>query len=76
MSSTKAAIGPSERLGIEIGLVLPELVGASRMLATHPRLRELYPEFLFTTHSVIRASVPLMEAARARAEVLAAADPV
>jgi hypothetical protein len=76
VSSTKATIGPSERLGIEIGLVLPELVDASRRLATHPRLREVYPEFLFTTHSVIRASVPLMEAAKLRAEALAAADPV
>jgi hypothetical protein len=76
VSPTKAVVGPSERLRAEIGLVLPELVNASRRLATHPRLRELYPEFLFTTHAVIRASVPLMETAMVRAEALAAADPV
>jgi hypothetical protein len=75
-ASTPAAIGPSERLRLELALVLPELVDASNRLASHPRLRELYPEFLFTTHSIIRASVPLMEAARARAEALSAADPV
>jgi hypothetical protein len=76
VSPAQAAIGPGDRVRFEIGLVLPELVDASRRLAEHPRLRELYPEFLFTTHAIIRASVPLMETARAAAEELSAADPV
>jgi hypothetical protein len=41
----------------------------------HPRVRELYPEYLFTLHSVIRASVPLMETARQRAVSMAPGDP-
>jgi hypothetical protein len=46
---------------------LPQLVAAGDRLIDHPRVRELYPEYLFTSHSVIRASVPLMETARERA---------
>ena len=30
---------------------------------TRPNLREIFPEFLFLTHCIIRASVPLMETA-------------
>jgi pyrroloquinoline quinone (PQQ) biosynthesis protein C len=36
----------------------------------------LYPRFLRTSHCIIRASVPLMEAARERALALPAGDPV
>ena len=36
----------------------------------------LYPEYLFTSHCVIRASVPLMETARDRARAEAGRDPV
>jgi len=42
----------------------------------HPRIRELYPEYLFTSHSIIRASVPLMEAGLERAAALSAHDAV
>jgi hypothetical protein len=71
-----SAPGESERLRVKIALVLPELLGASERLAAHPRLDELYPEYLFTVHSIIRASVPLMETARRLAEDAALADPV
>lgn len=60
--------GESDYLRRKIGLLLPELVSAGRRLVTHPRIRELYPEYLLAMHGVIRASVPLMEAARTRAE--------
>jgi pyrroloquinoline quinone (PQQ) biosynthesis protein C len=65
---------PSSLLRRKIELVLPAFVRAGDRLIAHPRVRELYPEYLFTSHCVIRASVPLMETARA----LAAArdDPV
>jgi hypothetical protein len=66
----------SERLRREIGLVLPTLVDASQRLVSHPHVRELYPEYLFMSHSVIRASVPLMEAGRERAAAQANGDPV
>jgi pyrroloquinoline quinone (PQQ) biosynthesis protein C len=39
-------------------------------------VRELYPEYLFTSHCIIRSSVPLMKAARSRAQQLAASDPM
>jgi hypothetical protein len=38
----------------------------------HPRVVELYPEYLVTFHGVVRASVPLMEAAIARAHEMTA----
>jgi hypothetical protein len=43
------------------------VLSAGRRLFDHPRVDELYPEYLFVTHCVIRASVPLMETAAARA---------
>jgi hypothetical protein len=71
-----AATGGSRQLRDKTELLLPALVDVSRRLFEHPRIAEIYPEYLFTTHCIIRASVPLMEAARARAEALAADDPV
>jgi hypothetical protein len=58
----------------KIALVIPAFVRAGDRLVAHPRVRELYPEYLFVSHCVIRASVPLMETARAEAE--ARDDPV
>lgn len=58
----------------KVGLVIGAFVDAGDRLVAHPRVRELYPEYLFTSHCVIRASVPLMETARAVAA--AHGDPV
>jgi hypothetical protein len=68
--------GNAERLRGTLGLVLGELLRAGERLLNHPRIRELYPEYLFTIHCVIRASVPLMETARDRARPMAHDDPV
>lgn len=77
MSSKGAgAAAESERLRSKIELVLPDLIGASRRLIVDPRIAYLYPEFLFMLHCTVRASVPLMETARRRAEELASTDPV
>lgn len=65
-----------ERLRGKVELVLPDLIGASQRLILDPRVADLYPEYLFTLHGVIRASVPLMETAHARAEQLMEGDPV
>lgn len=73
---TDVAVAESERLREKIELVLPDLTAASRRLVLDPRIADLYPEYLFTIHCVIRASVPLMETARERAQELAAGDPV
>jgi hypothetical protein len=67
---TVAAITESRLLRDKLQLVLPALLGAGRRLFAHPRIPELYPEYLFMSHAVIRASVPLMEAACRRAQAL------
>jgi hypothetical protein len=67
---------PSEALRRKIGLVLPQLVDASERICAHSRPREVYREYLRTSHCILRASVPVMETARDRALVLAADDPV
>lgn len=69
-------VGSAGALRQKTLLALPDLLTAGRRLIEHPRVRELYPEYLFTTHCVIRASVPLMAAALERARSLADADAV
>jgi hypothetical protein len=76
MGAEAVTSGAAFDLRRKIGFVLPRLLEASDGLLAHPLVRKLYPEYLFTSHCVIRASVPLMEAAKARAEELAPADPV
>jgi len=75
---TRAQVESAEgdQLRAKIALVIPALVDASTRLATHPQIADLYPEYLFAVHAVIRASVPLMETARERAEDQAPDDPV
>lgn len=66
------ALGHAARLRAKLSLVVPMMVAAGDRLLHHPRVAELYPEYLVASHWVIRASVPLMETARERAR--AAAD--
>ena len=70
-----ATLSNSQLLRRKIGFVLDELVLASQSLTTHPRIVDLYPEYLFTVHSMIRASVPLMQTALTSAKALDASDP-
>jgi hypothetical protein len=51
-------------------LVLPAVFSAADRICTHERVRELYRDHLVLTHGIIRASVPLMAAARDRAREL------
>jgi hypothetical protein len=77
MTATPAARdGAAHVLRGKISLLLPELVDASQRLLRDPRIGDRYPEFLFTSHCIIRASVPVMDAARTRALSLPADDPV
>jgi Iron-containing redox enzyme len=55
----------SRRLRSKVRLASHELSSLAEALWTHPYLVEIYPEFLFLNHAVIRATVPLMEAAGA-----------
>ncbi|HUG46982.1 MAG TPA: iron-containing redox enzyme family protein [Candidatus Limnocylindria bacterium] len=64
------AVSESRVLRGKIELVLPMLLSAGRRLFRHPRVGQLYPEYLFMSHCVIRASVPLMQRARERAAAL------
>jgi heme oxygenase-like protein len=75
-SSLGTKVTQSDRLREKIEVLLPVLRAAGRRLIEHPRITVLYPEYLITMHGIIRASVPLMEAARARAERYGDDDPV
>jgi hypothetical protein len=75
VSATGVRTGQSAHLRRKLELVLPLLVDTGRRLWEHPRIRDLYPEYLVATHGVIRASVLLMERALERARATAAEDP-
>ncbi|HEX2253300.1 MAG TPA: iron-containing redox enzyme family protein [Thermoanaerobaculia bacterium] len=65
-SGASGALSHSQRLRGKIRLAAPRLDAVARTFWTHPRLPELFPEFLFLLHSMIRTSVPMMrEAAEA-----------
>jgi len=66
----------SRRLRGKIRLFRGPMDAVAEQLWSHPRLREIYPEFLFRNHSVIRSSVPLMKAAVEACEKILDADPV
>ncbi|HEV7666679.1 MAG TPA: iron-containing redox enzyme family protein [Chloroflexota bacterium] len=76
MSTTSVTLSNSDRVRATISLVLPEMMGSAQALWDHPRLPEVYPRFLRLMHGVIRASVPLMEAALDQTQRLATRDPV
>jgi len=66
----------SDAVRFKLYLAAGEHDKAARAFWRHPRLGELIPDYLFLIHSIIRASVPLMEAARDRAASLAKNDAV
>ena len=59
-AATAPARSPGRDLRRKLRLVVPPLADAGARLIAHPRVRDLYPEYLFTSHCVIRASVPLI----------------
>ena len=75
-SQSTAGLGNAARVRGTLGLVFGELVRAGERFLDHPRIRELYPEYLFSVHSIIRASVPIMEMAREQALSISSGDPV
>jgi Iron-containing redox enzyme len=66
----------SWRLRRKIELVTPQFALACQRVFTHPRIAEVFPQYLLTMYSVIRTTVPLTELAIARARSMAYADPV
>jgi hypothetical protein len=71
-----AVLGEGGRLRAKLELVVPALWAAGERFLRHPQPDTLYLEYLATSHTVVRASVPLMETALARAEAVARDDPV
>jgi hypothetical protein len=69
-------ISRSELLRLRLELAADDYHAAAAALWSHPQLRAVFPDYLFRIHSIIRASVPVMEAARDRAAALAEHDPV
>lgn len=69
-------VSSSASLRLIIELAEPPLVELTERFWTHPQLRQLFPEYLFTLHTSMRTTVPLLECAAERARALAPADPV
>jgi hypothetical protein len=63
-------------LRAKIRLAEPCLLAVSDQFWTHAHLREIFPEFLFMMHSIIRSSVSLLNAAADAAQHRAGTDPV
>ena len=64
------AVSVSAALRRKIELVRFALRQKAGCIWAHPQVRQLYPEVLLLQHSIMRASVPLMEAACLRANSL------
>lgn len=64
----------SRRLRRTIALASETLSARIESFWNHPRLAEVYPEFLFATYGVLCASTPLMVAAADEAGVRSASD--
>lgn len=54
------------RLDHKLGLVRPAMQAGAKRLFTHDKFDELFPAYLFTLHTTIRASVPLLKLAKQR----------
>jgi hypothetical protein len=70
------SLSHSKRLRAKIRLAEPCLLAVSDRFWTHAHLGEIFPEFLFMMHSIIRSSVSLLNAAADAAQRLADTDPV
>jgi hypothetical protein len=66
----------SDRLRLRMAMTNGHLVRSLDALWTSPDIARLFPEYLILLHQVIRASVPLMEAARSEALKLPIGDPL
>ena len=66
----------SKQLRAKIRLAEPCLSAVADVFWRHPRLAKMFPDFLFMLHSIIRSSVPMMNAAVESARSRAQSDPV
>jgi len=72
--TTTATLTQSQRLRRRLDLVLPSLASATMDLLDHPSFRELYLDYVFAQHAIVRASVRLMETALGSAREIESAD--
>jgi len=61
----RAQASPSARMRATLSCLLPELSRVSERFWEHPDLPAIYPRYLAAMHTIIRASVPLMQDALA-----------
>lgn len=73
-SNRPVEVSHSQALRIRFELVVGPLAAANQRLFDHPDQPRLIPALLVLCHQVMRAAVPLMDAARTRARALG--DPV
>lgn len=66
----------SEELCRKIEMVMPIYAAATHRMITAPDFRAVYPEYLCTSHMLVRASVPVMRRALERCAELAPHDEV
>jgi hypothetical protein len=69
-------VSHSGLLRAKIRMVSGRLDAVALELWNHPRFADVYPTYLFHNHAVVRASVPLMRAAHARARLGFQDDPI
>ena len=53
----------SEELRAKVRLAEPGLLEVSEHFWTHPQMADMFPEYLFMMHSIIRSSVSLINSA-------------
>jgi pyrroloquinoline quinone (PQQ) biosynthesis protein C len=70
------SLSHSQRLRAKIHLAEPCLFAVSDRFWRHAQLAEIFPEFLFMMHCIIRSSVSLLNGAAESAERRADGDPV
>lgn len=75
-SSRPVALSHSQALRRKIALANGQMFDAIERFWSQSDLATRYPELLFHIYCVVRASVPMMEMTRRRAEEMAAGDPV
>jgi pyrroloquinoline quinone (PQQ) biosynthesis protein C len=77
LKRTRPAVRNSEIVRAKIALFGGQLGVTAARLWSHPQFPRIYREYIFQSHSIIRASVPLMQAAeQACAASCHAEDPV
>src|SRR5260221_1682294 len=76
LASSNVQVEPSSSALRRQKLALLTHSEQSERFWTRPDLRQIFPEFLFRTHCIIRASVPLMEAAVLESRAKASSDGV